>query len=105
LVALSGGPEGETLIRRAKRAASHASGGEFLAVHVSPDDSLARRPPPLLDRQRALVEELGGTLHTVRSGDTAQAVLALARQVNATQILIGASRSTRLRRLFSRNTV
>ncbi|MFE1238043.1 universal stress protein [Streptomyces tendae] len=102
LVALSGGPEGETLIRRAKRSVSFAADGEFLAVHVSPDDALARRAPPLLARQRALVEELGGSYHTVRSDDIAQAVLDLARQVNATEILIGATRHSRLHRLFSR---
>ncbi|MEU5715879.1 universal stress protein [Streptomyces sp. NPDC020403] len=102
VVALSGGPEGETLIRRAKRTASHAADGEFLAVHVTPDDALARRSSPLLDRQRALVEQLGGTCRTIKSDDVAQAVLDLARQVNATEILIGATRHSRLHRLFSR---
>lgn len=102
LVALSGGSEGDTLIRRAKRTASRGAGGEFLAVHVDPDDSLASRSPGLPAGQRALVEELGGTCHTVTGGDPARAVLDFARQVNASQILIGATRRSRLRRLFSR---
>ncbi|MFG2846951.1 universal stress protein [Kitasatospora sp. NPDC048296] len=104
LVALSGGPEGDTLIRRAKRTASRGAGGEFLAVHVAHDDALACASPQLLARQRALVESLGGSWHTVTGGDPAQAVLAFARQINATQIVIGATRRSRLKGLFSRGT-
>ncbi|RZB18684.1 pressure sensor protein [Streptomyces sp. F001] len=102
LVALSGGPEGETLIRRAKRTASRGAGGEFLAVHVERGDGLATASPKLLARQQALVEELGGTFHTMTGDDTAGAVLDLAREVNATQIVIGATRRSRLKELFSR---
>ncbi|MBM9507300.1 universal stress protein [Actinacidiphila acididurans] len=102
LVALSGGPEGDTLIRRAKRTASRGAGGEFLAVHVEPDDSLASRSSRLPDRQRALVDELGGTLHVITGNDTPRAILDFAREVNASQILIGATRRSRLHRLFSR---
>ncbi|WP_406194876.1 universal stress protein [Kitasatospora sp. NBC_01560] len=104
LVALSGGPEGDTLIRRAKRTASRGAGGEFLAVHVARDDGLTGAPPQLLARQRALVESLGGKWHAVTGGDPAQAVLAFARQVNATQIVIGATRRSRLKGLFGRGT-
>jgi two-component system sensor histidine kinase KdpD len=102
LVALSGGPEGDTLIRRAKRTASRGAGGEFLAVHVEPDDSLVSRSSRLPDRQRALVDELGGTLHVITGNDTPRAILDFAREVNASQILIGATRRSRLHRLFSR---
>ncbi len=102
LVALSGGPEGDTLIRRAKRTASRGAGGEFLAVHIEPDDALASRSPRLPDHQRELVEELGGTCHTITGTDTARAILDFAREVNASQILIGATRRSRLHRLFSR---
>ena len=35
VVALSGGPEGETLLRRGARIASRGAGGELLAVHVA----------------------------------------------------------------------
>ncbi|MFD8251565.1 universal stress protein [Streptomyces werraensis] len=102
LVALSGGPEGDTLIRRAKRTASRGAGGEFLAVHVQRDDGLVTASPKLLARQRALVDELGGSFHTVTGDDTAWAVLGFAREVNATQIVIGATRRSRLKELFSR---
>ncbi|MFF7198915.1 universal stress protein [Streptomyces sp. NPDC008079] len=102
LVALSGGAEGDTLIRRAKRTASRGAGGEFLAVHVEPDDASTSPSAYLPAEQRALVEELGGTYHTLTSGDPARAVLDFARRVSASQILIGATRRTRLQRLFSR---
>ncbi|MEU8927282.1 universal stress protein [Kitasatospora sp. NPDC048545] len=104
LVALSGGPEGDTLIRRAKRTASRGAGGEFLAVHVARDDGLAGASPQLLASQRALVESLGGSWQAVNGDDPAQAVLAFARQVNATQIVIGATRRSRLKNLFGRGT-
>ncbi|GLW74767.1 hypothetical protein Kpho02_70640 [Kitasatospora phosalacinea] len=104
LVALSGGPEGETLVRRAKRIASRGAGGEFLAVHVTRDDGLAGAPPARLARQRALVEELGGTWHTVRGEHPARAVVDLARRVDATQIVIGATRHSRLRNILRRGT-
>ncbi len=41
VVALTGGPEGETLIRRAARIASRTAGGELLAVHVARSDGLS----------------------------------------------------------------
>ena len=41
VVALSGGPEGETLLRRGARIASRGAGGELLAVHVARADGLS----------------------------------------------------------------
>ncbi|MGA1827734.1 MAG: histidine kinase, partial [Microbacterium sp.] len=38
VVALTGGPEGDTLIRRGARIAARSAGGELLAVHVSSQD-------------------------------------------------------------------
>jgi two-component system sensor histidine kinase KdpD len=102
LVALSGGPEGDTLIRRGKRAASRGAGGEFLAVHVERDDAPATVSSRLPDRQRTLVEDLGGSFFTITGDDTAEAILEFAREVNASQILIGATRRSRVKRLLSR---
>ena len=41
VVALTGGPEGDTLIRRAARIAARASAADLLAVHVARSDGLA----------------------------------------------------------------
>ncbi|UGQ11335.1 universal stress protein [Yinghuangia sp. ASG 101] len=101
LVALSGGPEGDTLVRRAKRIAARGAGGEFHAVHVEPQSGLDATPPEPLAHQRGLVEALGGTFHRVIGDDPAPAVLELARDLNATQIVVGATRRGRLKALFS----
>jgi two-component system sensor histidine kinase KdpD len=101
VVALTGGPEGEALIRRGVRIAQRASGGELLALHVSRSDGLTGAGPDMLARLRALVEQLGGTFHSVVGNDVAQAVLDFARGVNASQIVIGASRRGRLAALLT----
>src|SRR5665213_3188680 len=62
LVAITGGPEGETLIRRAARIAAR-SGADLLALHVAPSDGLTGANPAMLAAQRLLVESLGGTYH------------------------------------------
>ena len=105
VVALTGGPEGEALIRRGSRISQRASGGELLALHVSRSDGLSGVRPEILARQRALVGQLGGTYHLVsgdgRSGGIAEAVLDFARGVNASQIVIGAGRRGRFTALLS----
>ena len=65
VVALTGGPEGDTLIRRAARIAARSSGGDLLAVHVTKSDGLTGADPAALAAQRRLAESLGGTYHQV----------------------------------------
>src|SRR5207248_1350357 len=66
VAALTGGPEGDTLIRRAARIAARTKGADLLAVHVARSDGLASGTnPALLARQRTLVESLGGSYHQV----------------------------------------
>ncbi|TQJ38143.1 two-component system sensor histidine kinase KdpD [Arthrobacter sp. SLBN-112] len=91
VVGLSGGPEGEMLIRRAARILSRVNGGDLLAVHVRRAEERAATSGQLLDAQRHLATDLGGTCHTVSGEDTAESLLQYARSVNATQIVIGAS--------------
>jgi two-component system sensor histidine kinase KdpD len=92
VVALTGGPEGDTLIRRAARIASRTVGSELLAVHVSRSDGLAGPGVAGLAGQRLLVEQLGGSYHSVIGDDVPHALLEFARSVDATQIVLGASR-------------
>ncbi|MGW7006661.1 ATP-binding protein [Streptomyces sp. NPDC054933] len=96
VVALTGGPEGETLIRRAVRIASRASGGDLLAVHVVRSDGLAGASPGALAKQRQLVESLGGSFHSVVGDHVPTALLDFARAENATQLVLGTSRRGRL---------
>ncbi len=98
LVALTGSPDGERLIRRAARMAQRAN-GELIAVHVVPQDGLAAEPAALLDQQRRLVEQLGGTHSEIVGADVGQALVEAARSLNATQIVLGATRRSRWREL------
>lgn len=96
VVALTGGPEGEALLRRGARIAKRGVGGELLALHVTRSDGLSGASPAALARQRVLTEELGGTFHTVVADSVASAVLEFARGVNANRVVLGATRRSRL---------
>ena len=104
VVALTGGPEGETLIRRAARIAARSSGGDLLAVHVARSDGLSGANQGTLAAQRLLVESLGGTYHQVLGDDVPYALLAFARAENATQLVLGDSRRPSLARIFGPGT-
>jgi two-component system, OmpR family, sensor histidine kinase KdpD len=101
VVAVTGGPEGKSLIRRAARIVARAAGGDLLAVHVTRSDGLTGASPADLAEQRRLVEALGGTYHQVIGDNVAEALLEFARAENATQLVLGASRRTRLTALLS----
>ena len=92
VVALTGGPEGDTLIRRAARIAARSTGGDLLAVHVTRSDGLTGADPAALASQRRLAEGLGGTYHQVVGENVPEALLTFARAENATQLVLGASR-------------
>ncbi len=96
VVALTGGPEGETLIRRAARIAARSSGGDLLAVHITRSDGLTGANPTSLAQQRQLVESIGGSYHQVVGDDVPDALLSFARAENATQLVLGGSRRSRL---------
>ncbi|HEY1626525.1 MAG TPA: sensor histidine kinase KdpD [Streptosporangiaceae bacterium] len=92
VVALTGGPEGMTLIRRAARIAARSSGGDLLAVHITKSDGLTGANPAALAAQRRLVESVGGTYHQVVGDNISGSLLTFARAENATQLVLGASR-------------
>lgn len=96
VVALTGGPEGETLLRRGARIAARSAGGELIAVHVTSQDGLRTGNPAALAEQRALSEKLNGTYHQVIGEDIPTALVEFARSVNATQLVLGASRRGRI---------
>jgi two-component system sensor histidine kinase KdpD len=101
VVALTGGPEGVTLIRRAARIAARSTGGDLLAVHVTRSDGLTGADPAALGAQRRLAESLGGSYHQVIGENVPQALLEFARAENATQLVLGASRRTWLSSLLT----
>src|ERR1700722_2539469 len=101
VVALTGGSEGDTLIRRAARIAARASGGDLLAGHVTKSDRLTGANPANLARQRQLVESLGGSYHQVVGDNISEALLTFAKAENATQLVLGASRRSWLLALLT----
>ncbi|MFK0046461.1 ATP-binding protein [Streptomyces sp. NPDC090741] len=102
VVALTGGPEGATLIRRAARIAARSAGGDLLAVHITRSDGLAAgASSAALAGQRALAESLGGSYHCVVGDDVPTALLEFARAENATQLVLGTSSRSRLERFLT----
>jgi two-component system, OmpR family, sensor histidine kinase KdpD len=94
VVAVTGAPSGERLIRRAARMAQRAR-GDLVGVHVRASDGLASSTGHrLVDHQR-LLEDLGGEYHEIVTGDVAGGLAAFARAVNATQLVLGSTRRSR----------
>jgi two-component system sensor histidine kinase KdpD len=98
VVALTGGPEGATLIRRAARIATRGS-ADLLAVHVNASDGLSQVGQVDLAGQRTLVESLGGSYHEIVGDNISESLIEFAQAHNATQLVLGASRRTSLGRL------
>jgi two-component system sensor histidine kinase KdpD len=94
VVAVTGAPGNEALIRRAARIAQRAH-GELLGVHVGGDEGLAGPSAELLDRHRKLLEDVGGEFHEVAGADVAAALVEFATAENATQLVLGASHRSR----------
>jgi two-component system sensor histidine kinase KdpD len=102
VVAVTGGPESETVLRRAARIARRAGSADLLCVHVLRGDGLAGAPPGALTKLRRLADDVGASFHTVVGGDDIPAALLdFARGVNATQLVVGTSRRSRLARVFN----
>jgi two-component system, OmpR family, sensor histidine kinase KdpD len=96
VVCVAGEKDDDAIIRRAARIAARTPGSDLVAVHVTCDDGVMAEDPALLDTQRALVTSLGGSFRQVPGDDVADALLAFARAENATQMVLGASRRSRL---------
>ncbi len=99
VVAVTGGKESETLIRRASRIATRA-GADLMVLHVLKGDGLRGVSPGAFGKLRKLTDDVGATFHTVVGDDVPTAMLDFARGANATQLVLGTSRRSRLARLF-----
>ncbi|MBI3690618.1 MAG: universal stress protein, partial [Mycolicibacterium aromaticivorans] len=99
VVAVTGGAESETLVRRASRIASKAS-AELMVVHVARGDGLSGVSAPQMGKVRELAASVGATVHTVVGDDVGKALLDFAREMNATQLVIGTSRRSRWARVL-----
>ncbi|GAA2022995.1 sensor histidine kinase KdpD [Nocardioides kribbensis] len=100
VVAVTGGPESETLLRRGARLAQRAAGSELMAVHVLATDGLRPQGGEPIARVQQLVADLGGSFHPVVGEDVPAAVVDFASGANATMVVVGVTRHGRLRRLL-----
>lgn len=101
VVAVTGGPESLTVLRRAARIARRAGAADLLCVQVLRGDGVATRDTGKGSGRdlRRLAKEVGASFHTVVGDDVASALLDFARGANATQLVLGTSRRSRLARL------
>ncbi len=101
LVAVTGAPGNDAVVRRAARIARRTK-GELLALYVHPSDGSAT--PPGLEAVRQLVADVGGAWSDAPGDDPAPTVVQFAAKHHITQIVVGASRRSRWEE-FSRGSV
>jgi two-component system, OmpR family, sensor histidine kinase KdpD len=104
VVAITGAPGGDDVIRRAARMAARTR-GELLGVHVRSADGLRGTAGEALGSQRGLLQQLGGEYHELASADPAATLVQFASSENATQIVLGASRQSRWAHLLRGSVV
>jgi len=92
VVALTGAPSGDRLIRRAARLARRAT-ADLVGVHVEQPGAVVDHE--VLDEHRRLLVELGGRYHEVVGADVPTALCDFARARNATQLVLGATGRSR----------
>ncbi|HOT97371.1 MAG TPA: sensor histidine kinase KdpD [bacterium] len=100
LAGLSWSPFSAQLIRWTRRMAA-ALGASWMAVYV---ETSAKRTPAqteLLMKNMRLAQELGAELVTVYNEDIVEGLLAVARENNVTQIVVGKPGGGRVRRFFA----
>ena len=71
-----------------------------MVVHVVRGDGLSGVSAPQMGKVRELAVSLGATVHTVVGDDVPTALLDFAREMNATQLVLGTSRRSKWARIF-----
>ncbi len=90
VVAITGAPGNEALVRRAARIAER-SGAGLIGIHVRVPDGPADIDPTI-DVLRRLVSDLGGAYREVVGDDVASALVSAARAEGAREIVMGTTR-------------
>lgn len=94
VVALAGAEGSDDVVRRAARLAMR-SRADLVGVYVRPTDGLAEQSDTDVTLLVELLQQLGGRYHELVGDDIGVALVAFARDENATQIVLGASRRSR----------
>jgi two-component system sensor histidine kinase KdpD len=94
LVAVTGAPGTDALMRRAARMAARAK-GELNVIHVMSSDAKPDTGKERFEALRALARDLGAAWHEVVGPDPAQAITEFAKENQITQIVVGSSQRSR----------
>jgi two-component system sensor histidine kinase KdpD len=103
LVCIDGRPNSEGLVRRAARLARRVD-ARLWFLHVEPEGEHLSRQAAAVDRAEALAERLGATVLR-REGAVAPTVVAVARELGVTQIVLGESHRPRWRELLGQSII
>ena len=104
MVAVTGAPGTDVLLRRAARIASRVK-GELDVVHVLAGDASGRGDRQVIDKLRDLSADLGARWHEIQDDDPAQALTRFARDHQITQIVIGSSQRSRWQELIGGGSI
>lgn len=104
IVAVGPSPFSTQLIRWTRRLAA-ALGAPWIAVHVERSRPLASEQQSMLDKNLGLARELGAEVIHTHDNDIAAALVRTALQHNATQMVVGKSRSFPWRDFFRGGTL
>ncbi len=104
MVAVGPSPFSEKLIRWTRRMA-YTMEAPWIAVTVEMPRALSEKDKERLAKNIALARELGAEIITTTDTDVAAALMRVARQHNATQIVVGKPLESLVLRLFGRGTL
>src|SRR6202142_79879 len=94
LVAVGPSPSSTQLVRRARRMAA-SQGASWIAVSIEASSPLEADAQRRLEQNLSLARELGAQVVVTHDNDVAAALVRVALQNNATQIVVGKSRNPR----------
>jgi two-component system sensor histidine kinase KdpD len=95
IVGINAGPQSISLIRWARRV-SYTMDASWVVVYVETSEKISVQETEQLSKNLKLAQELGAEIITTSDEDIAGAILRVAREQNATQILIGKPKPKKL---------
>ena len=104
LVAVTGAPGTDAVVRRAARIAARSK-ADLHTVHVVSGEHNGRRASDGLDALHKLADDLGAEWHVLEADEPARALVDFARQHQVTQIVLGSSRRSRWEELTKGSVV
>lgn len=104
LVGVTGAEGTDMVLHRAARIAARSK-AELHVVHISPADATVTGNSDVIGKLRTLAKDLGASWHEIDSPDPAGALVHFAVEHQITQIVLGASRRSRLEELVKGSVV